>query len=113
MITIENKRFEQYRKNPDFIQMRVFPGGMLPSEEVFAESAAAVGLNLDQSNMFGRDYAETLRRWRENFEAKWPDIAPMGFDERFRRLWRYYLCYCEAGFRAGTISVGQFRLTPA
>jgi len=113
VITIENKRFEQYRKNPDFIQMRVFPGGMLPSEEVFAESAAAVGLNLDQSNMFGRDYAETLRRWRENFEAKWPDIAPMGFDERFRRLWRYYLCYCEAGFRAGTISVGQFRLTPA
>lgn len=112
VITIEDKRFDEYRKNPDFIQMRVFPGGMLPSPEIFTRSAAAVGLTLDRSNLFGQDYAETLRRWRETFEAKWPDIAPMGFDERFRRLWRFYLCYCEAGFRAGTISVGQFRLTP-
>lgn len=112
VITIEQERFEQYRKNPDFIQMRIFPGGMLPSVELFTASAAAVGLTLERANMFGQDYAETLRRWREAFEAKWPDVAPLGFDERFRRLWRYYLCYCEAGFRAGTISVGQFSLTP-
>lgn len=112
VIAIEDKRFEQYRNNPDFIQMRVFPGGMLPSVESFTQAAETVGLKLDQANMFGGDYAETLRRWRETFEAKWPEIVPMGFDERFRRLWRYYLCYCEAGFRAGTISVGQFRLQP-
>ncbi len=110
VITIDNTLYETYRRNPDFIQMRIFPGGMLPSLEVFSHTAAKNGLQLDKAKMFGGDYAETLRRWRIAFEAAWPNIAPMGFDERFRRLWRYYLCYCEAGFRAETISVGQFRL---
>ncbi len=113
VITIEHDRFDAYRRNPDFIQMRVFPGGMLPSVEAFTQSARKVGLKLDDAKMFGGDYAETLKRWRESFEAAWPGIVPLGFDERFRRLWRYYLCYCEAGFRAQTISVGQFRLSPA
>jgi len=112
VITIEDQRFESYRRNPDFIQMRIFPGGMLPSVGAFTQAASAVGLTLDHARMFGADYAETLKRWRESFEAAWPEIVPLGFDERFRRLWRYYLCYCEAGFRAQTISVGQFRLKP-
>ncbi|MBT5570595.1 MAG: class I SAM-dependent methyltransferase [Alphaproteobacteria bacterium] len=110
VITIDNARYETYRRNPDFIQMRIFPGGMLPSVDIFTRAAADKGLQLDDAKMFGGDYAETLRRWRVSFEAAWPNIMPMGFDERFRRLWRYYLCYCEAGFRAQTISVGQFRL---
>jgi cyclopropane-fatty-acyl-phospholipid synthase len=113
VITIEDQRFESYRRNPDFIQMRIFPGGMLPSVDAFTQAARSVGLTLDHARMFGADYAETLKRWRESFEAAWPGIVPLGFDERFRRLWRYYLCYCEAGFRAQTISVGQFRLNPA
>lgn len=113
VITIENDRFEAYRRNPDFIQMRIFPGGMLPSVDAFTQAAHKVGLKLDDAKMFGGDYAETLKRWRESFEAAWPSIVPLGFDERFRRLWRYYLCYCEAGFRAQAISVGQFRLTPS
>ncbi|MBO6784522.1 MAG: class I SAM-dependent methyltransferase, partial [Alphaproteobacteria bacterium] len=110
VITIAESRFESYRRNPDFIQMRVFPGGMLPSDDVFAAAARAAGLRVSDRDMFGRDYAETLRRWAEAFEGAWGDIVEMGFDERFRRLWRYYLSYCEAGFRAGNISVGQFRL---
>ena len=112
VITIEDQRFENYRRNPDFIQMRIFPGGMLPSVAAFTQAAQTVGLKLDHARMFGADYAETLKRWRESFEAAWPGIVPLGFDERFRRLWRYYLCYCEAGFRAQTISVGQLRLKP-
>jgi len=113
VITIDEARFEAYRRNPDFIQLRVFPGGMLPSRTVFEESANASGLRVDAADMFGTDYAETLRRWRDAFEAAWPEIAKMGFDTPFRRLWRYYLCYCEAGFQAGHISVGQFRLAHA
>ena len=110
VITIDDARYETYRRNPDFIQMRIFPGGMLPSVDIFTQTAAEKGLQLFETKMFGGDYAETLRRWRVSFEAAWPNIMPMGFDDRFRRLWRYYLCYCEAGFRAETISVGQFRL---
>lgn len=113
VITIDEARFEAYRRNPDFIQLRVFPGGMLPSRTTFEAHAQASGLRVADTDMFGADYAETLRRWREAFEAAWPEIAKMGFDTPFRRLWRYYLCYCEAGFRAGHISVGQFRLNHA
>ena len=110
VITITDSLFENYRRNPDFIQMRIFPGGMLPSVDIFTQSAAEKGLIIDNVKMFGSDYAETLRRWRVSFDDAWPSITPLGFDDRFRRLWRYYLCYCEAGFRAQTISVGQFRL---
>jgi cyclopropane-fatty-acyl-phospholipid synthase len=68
------------------------------------------GLEVSYTRTFGRDYAETLRRWRLSFEAAWPTIANQDFDETFHRLWRYYLCYCEAGFRAGNISVAQYRI---
>lgn len=110
VITIDEARFEAYRRNPDFIQLRVFPGGMLPSPSRFMQEAADAGLEVSDSRTFGRDYAETLRRWRLAFEAAWPVIATRDFDEKFRRLWRYYLCYCEAGFRAGNISVTQYRI---
>jgi len=110
VITIDEARFEAYRRNPDFIQLRVFPGGMLPSPTRFAEEVTGAGLEISDSRIFGRDYAETLKRWRVAFEAAWPHITAQGFDEKFRRLWRYYLCYCEAGFRAGNISVAQYRI---
>jgi len=97
VITIDDAYFDDYRRNVDFIQRYVFPGGMLPSPEALEAAAAEAGL----------DYARTLRAWGERFAQAWPEIRRHGFDERFRRLWSYYLAYCEAGFRAGTIDVEQ------
>jgi cyclopropane-fatty-acyl-phospholipid synthase len=105
VITIDDKRFDHYRRNPDFIQLRVFPGGMLPSGSVFEAGVRQAGMACLSRHDFGDDYAETLRRWRDAFEESWCEVAKLGFDARFRRLWRYYLSYCEAGFRAGNISV--------
>jgi cyclopropane-fatty-acyl-phospholipid synthase len=107
-ITIADSHFEGYRQNPDFIQCYIFPGGMLPSPERFDAAVVEAGFRLADAFYFGRDYAETLRRWRAAFEDEWPAIKALGFDERFRRLWHYYLCYCEAGFDYGQIDVGQF-----
>ncbi len=86
---------------------------MLPSPQAFKRAAAAAGVPVCDAFTFGPSYAETLRLWRGRFEAKWPNLEQQGFDETFRRLWRYYLCYCEAGFDAGTISVAHYRLTVA
>lgn len=110
VITIDDARFEGYRANPDFIQKHVFPGGMLPSPAVLRERAAAAGLQLTGEMNFGASYARTLREWSLRFQAAWPAIAAMGFDERFRRLWHYYLGYSEGGFRGGSIDVWQFFL---
>ena len=109
-ITIRDDLFADYRKGTDFIQQYVFPGGMLPSRAAFRAAAARQGLAVHAEYAFGEDYARTLAEWRHAFEAKWPQIAALGFDETFRRLWRLYLCYCEAGFRAGNIDVVQFEL---
>ena len=76
---------------------------MLPSRSAFRNAAAREGLRVADEFAFGLDYARTLSEWRTTFEANWPHIAPLGFDETFRRLWRLYLCYCEAGFMAGNI----------
>ena len=108
VITIADERFERYRRTPDFIQRYVFPGGMLPSPGAFERAVAGAGLSLVDSLYFGKCYAETLRRWRAAFHDNWPAIRELGFDERFRRLWHYYLCYCEVGFDLGHIDVGQF-----
>ena len=102
--------FAAYRKGTDFIQQYVFPGGMLPSRAAFRSAAARQGLAVRNEYAFGLDYARTLAEWRVAFEARWPEIQKLGFDETFRRLWRMYLCYCEAGFRAGSIDVVQFEL---
>jgi cyclopropane-fatty-acyl-phospholipid synthase len=113
IITIADSDFELYRQGPDFIQLYIFPGGMLPSPTALKTAATRQGLGFETVRTFALSYAETLRRWREAFDARWPTIAPLGFDERFRRMWEYYLASCEGGFRAGAIDVGQFRLTRA
>lgn len=109
-ITIDDERFDRYRKGTDFIQQYIFPGGMLPSRQAFRAAAAREGLQVSDEYAFGQDYVRTLAEWRRAFEAHWGCIAALGFDERFRRLWRFYLCYCEAGFRTETINVVQFEL---
>lgn len=97
IITIREDLFEAYRRRPDFIQLHVFPGGMLPSESRLLDVVRESRLAGRVVRHLGQDYAGTLCRWRAAFDAAWPGIAP-DFDARFRRLWRYYLSYCEAGF---------------
>jgi cyclopropane-fatty-acyl-phospholipid synthase len=109
-ITIRDDLFDGYRKGTDFIQQYVFPGGMLPSRSAFRAAAAKQGLTVHGEYAFGKDYARTLAEWRHAFENSWPQIAALGFDEQFRRLWRMYLSYCEAGFLAGNIDVVHFEL---
>lgn len=113
IITIDDDLFRRYRKRTDFIQRYIFPGGMLPSEKALRESLSAAGLRFDAVHYFGQDYAKTLKLWAERFEEAWDRIQTFGFDERFRRLWRFYLSYCEAGFGNGRINVGQFQLSRA
>lgn len=109
-ITMEPGTFEIYRRKVDFIQRYVFPGGMLLTTPAIRSGAERAGLTLTAVETFGPSYARTLNLWRERFEANWADIAPLGFDDRFRRLWRYYLAYCEAGFAEGILDVGFYRL---
>lgn len=111
VITIDEARFEAYRRSADFIQRHIFPGGMLPTREIIANQAKAANLNLVSTQSFGEDYAKTLCEWRKRFLASWPNIQAMGFPDRFRRLWEYYFCYCEAGFKVGTIDVGFYVLS--
>lgn len=110
IITIDERYFESYRKGADFIQKYVFPGGMLPSKRALEAEVARAGLTWRGNDTFGLDYARTLARWRDRFVMAWDDIKLLGFDERFKRLWTYYLSYCEAGFRAGSIDVTQIAL---
>ena len=107
-ITIANEFFETYKRRPDFIQKYIFPGGILPSEDKLNNAVSSAGLQILDDYYFGKSYAETLRRWQSTFEQKWDDIKNLGFDEKFQKMWRYYLSYCEAGFETGHINVGQF-----
>ena len=109
-ITIDEALFERYRAGTDFIQQYIFPGGMLPSREVFRDRASQQGLVVGDMLAFRHDYAETLRRWRTRFNARLAELHGLGFDERFARLWNFYLAYCEAGFGAGTIDVLQVEI---
>lgn len=111
IITIDDAAFGAYRKGVDFIQRYIFPGGMLPSPSALKDQVARAGLDWAGNLDFGLDYAETLAQWRGRFAKAWPEIQRLGFDERFRRMWEYYLAYCEAGFRAGNIDVKQITLT--
>lgn len=108
-ITLDEPLFPAYRRTADFIQRYIFPGGMLPTKSILTREAAAAGLGFETVTTFGHDYARTLEVWRERFEANWSAVAALGFDEAFRRRWRYYLCYCEAGFAEGAIDVGVYR----
>ncbi|WP_428247112.1 class I SAM-dependent methyltransferase [Ferrovibrio sp.] len=112
-IVIQNKYFESYRGTMDFIQAHIFPGGMLPAPIVIAQQSERAGLRVARAEGFALDYARTLREWTERFQAAWPQLRALGFDERFRRMWLYYLGSCEGGFRANCIDVQQLRLDPA
>ena len=111
IITIDDDLFQSYRKRADFIQHYIFPGGMLPSEIALKSQLSAASLTYDSVNYFGPDYARTLREWSTAFNSKWAEISPLGFDEQFRRMWNFYLSYCEAGFDGGRINVGQFAIS--
>lgn len=113
VITIDDDRFDHYRSNADFIQTYIFPGGMLPSVSRFEKAAAIGGVGVTSAFRFGLDYERTLLAWDRAFIAHWAKIAPLGFDERFFRMWRYYLHYCAAGFRSGRLDVVQFELAKA
>jgi len=112
-ITIDEQYFERYRRSSDFIRQYIFPGGMLPSPERFCNVALNAGLQTQDQYRFGRDYAETLRRWRDAFMHKREELAMQGFDEHFLRLWQLYYAYCEVGFDEERIDVIQFLLRKA
>jgi len=112
-ITIADQAFEQYRRGTDFIQRHIFPGGMLLSRQKLSEQARAAGLKLADAYAFGQDYARTLSAWLERFDAMSEKVRQMGFDERFQRMWRYYLAYCIAGFSTGRTDVLQAELVHA
>jgi cyclopropane-fatty-acyl-phospholipid synthase len=111
VITIDEARYEAYRHQPDFIQQYIFPGGMLPTVGIIEREAESVGLKLVRREMFGESYALSLAEWQRRFQNAWPSIEQLGFDERFKRMWEYYLSYCQAGFDARAVCVGlyQFR----
>lgn len=109
-ITTRDEHFAHYRRRADFIQTYIFPGGMLPCRSALREQAHRVGLKWLQDDGFAPHYARTLGEWREKFLASWPRIRTMGFDERFRRLWEFYLASCEGSFRARGIDVLQIAL---
>ena len=110
VITIEDHRLDDYSAKPDFIQRYIFPGGMLPSPEEFTRVAAAEGLVCEEPFFFGSDYAMTLHAWEQRFADVVQQVRSLGFDERFERMWRFYLAYCQAGFRTGSIDVMQVAL---
>jgi cyclopropane-fatty-acyl-phospholipid synthase len=112
VITIREDRYETYRSQPDFIQRYIFPGGMLPTPAIIEREAEQQGFRLVYHESFGQSYARTLAEWRSRFLQAWPAIEPLGFDARFRRMWEYYLTYCEVGFSQKLIDVGFFKLEP-
>lgn len=109
-ITIPERFYADYRRTPDFIQRYIFPGGMLPTIEAMQRHAEGNGLAFEVVEQFGASYALTLHAWRERFHAAWPQIRTLGYDERFRRMWDYYLAYCAAGFERGVVDVGLYRV---
>ena len=112
-IVIRDDLFERYARGSDFIQQYIFPGGMLPSPSVFRAAAQRAGLQVVGEFAFGADYAETLRRWRERFQAEQAEVRALKFDTRFTRTWDFYLAYCEAAFMQGDTDVIQFTLQRA
>lgn len=113
IITIDDQYFESYRRRTDFIQKYIFPGGVLPSEAALKPVIENAGLAWASVARFGQAYADTLAEWQDRFQAAWNEIRPLGFDERFRKLWAFYLSYCEAGFRTGRTDVIQLELKRA
>jgi cyclopropane-fatty-acyl-phospholipid synthase len=110
VITIDDAHFESYRRRADFIQHYIFPGGMLPSAGKLRKIVQESRLTTIGMEQFGKDYAETLRRWKQAFERRLDEVRDMGFDRNFIQLWRFYLCFCEAGFEEGRIDVVHLQL---
>jgi len=111
VITIDDDLFDSYRRDIDFIRQYIFPGGLLPSSNRLRHEVQSAGLNWQTDDGLAQHYAQTLALWRRNFEAAWPQCLALGFDERFRRMWRYYLASCEAGFKTGRIDVLQLAVS--
>tara|TARA_R110002126_G_scaffold167330_1_gene315114 strand:+ start:18247 stop:19392 length:1146 start_codon:yes stop_codon:yes gene_type:complete len=107
IITVQDRRWKVYKRGVDFIQKYIFPGGMLPSPTVLREQVEKAGLAVEKSIEFGKSYDLTLRRWHQRFNEKWDDIAAMGFDERFKRMWNFYLTSCASTFDSGNCDVTQ------
>ena len=112
-ITIDDSRFEAYRKGTDFIRSFIFPGGLLPGPTRFAQEAAKAGLRVNDRYDFGHDYARTMEHWLDAFDRKAPQVRSLGYDEGFIRMWRFYLAACIAGFRTGRTDVMQVELQHA
>ena len=110
-ITIKDNLFNRYRVEEDFIQKYIFPGGFLPSLDYIKKLAQKNQLGLEKINSYSDDYAKTLQMWKNNFFKTWDNISPLGFDEYFKRMWEFYLCYCEAGFKAKNIDLIQFSMS--
>lgn len=110
IITVADHRWKVYKRGVDFIQKYIFPGGMLPSPSVLKAQVGRAGLDVERSVEFGQSYDLTLRRWHETFNERWEQIAPLGFDERFRRMWNFYLTSCASTFMVGNCDVTQITL---
>jgi cyclopropane-fatty-acyl-phospholipid synthase len=113
IITVEHRRWHVYKRGVDFIQKYIFPGGMLPSPVVLRQEIEKAGLKVAQSVEFGESYSQTLRRWHETFNARWDQVAALGFDDRFRRMWNFYLTSCAGTFHSGNCDVTQITVTRA
>lgn len=111
IITVPDHRFEAYRKTVDFIQKYIFPGGMLPSPGALRREVESAGLRLKGSIEFGESYSQTLRRWHDVFNDRWPEVQRLGFDARFRRMWNFYLTSCAGAFHGGNCDVTQITVT--
>ncbi len=110
-IVIKDDLFDRYKYSEDFIQKYIFPGGFLPSINLIKKMTKDNKLNLEKINSYSDDYAKTLNIWRNNFMSTWVNIAPLGFDDYFKRMWEFYLSYCEAGFKAKNIDLIQFSMS--
>ena len=110
-ITIRDDLYDRYRRSEDFIQKYIFPGGFLPSVNLMKTLIKRNNLNLTKVNSYPDDYAKTLASWRVNFFKAWDNITPLGFDETFKRMWEFYLSYCEAGFKSRNINLIQFSMS--
>ena len=110
-ITIKDDLFDRYRMNEDFIQKYIFPGGFLPSLNSIKNLTEKNDLQLEKVNSYSEHYARTLSIWRRNFYNSWKNILPLGFDNTFRKIWEFYLSYCEAGFKSKNIDLIQFSMS--
>ncbi|MBS0123058.1 SAM-dependent methyltransferase [Thetidibacter halocola] len=111
IITVQHRRWEVYKRGVDFIQKYIFPGGMLPSPVVLRQEVEKAGLRVARSIEFGESYSQTLRRWHDTFNDRWEEVRGLGFDDRFRRMWNFYLASCAATFHSGNCDVTQITIT--